>query len=252
MAGMAAMSHIPGTGGHTHPPGGDRPAGHGMVVVGTETVYLSHLPMFMKPHDFQVVLQGRFGGHDQQTYVEDRTAHPKALVYTLAPAPFVLPDILPSGPGTRPRLRTFRGDLFRGHFEQPEPGTDQIATDVEVTVEAVVLGHRFDPEAPAPDALAYVLFGAGAELWLAHVITRPPDFDQLVSVKVPDGALTAAALAAGIPVTVPSRKNLAAERVGGDRRDAAVAASATVAGKAVPVELRPQVEFYFNDNADLQ
>ncbi len=208
--------------------------------------------MFMKPHDFQVVLQARFGESDEETYVEDRAAHPKALVYTLAPAPFVLPDILPPAPGTTPRLRKFRGDLFRGHFEQPGPGTDQIAADVEVTVDAVVLGRRFEPEAPAPDTLTYVLFGAGAELWLAHVISGPPDFDQLVSVKVPDGAFTAAALAAGVPVTVPSRKNLAAERVGLDGAGAAVAASATVDGKAVPIELRPQVEFYFNDNADLQ
>ena len=244
---MAAMSH-------THTPGGDRPAGHGMVVVGTETVYLSHLPMFMKPHDFQVVLQASFGDEHQQAYVEDRTAHPRSLVYTLAPAPFVLPDILPPAPGTPPRLRTFRGDLFRGHFEQPGPGTDQIAADVEVTVDAVVLGHRFDPVAPAPAALAYLLFGAGAgaERWLAHVITGPPDFDQLVSVTIPDGAFTEDALAAGIPLTVPGRKNLAAERVGPDGGGAAVTASATVDGKAVPVELRPQVEFYFNDNADLQ
>src|SRR5687768_12151861 len=178
---MAAMSHMPGTGGHTHPPGGDRPAGHGMVVVGAETAYLSHLPMFMKPHDFQVVLQAHFGDDDQQLYVEDRATHPKALVYTLAPAPFVLPDILPPAPGKQPRLRTFRGDLFRGHFEQPGPGTDQIAGDVEVTVDAVVLGQRFAPDAPAPDALSYVLFGTGGERWLAHVITGPPDFDQLVS-----------------------------------------------------------------------
>jgi hypothetical protein len=110
-----------------------------MVVVGSETVYLSHLPMSMKPHDFQVLLQ------------------------------------------------------------------------------------------------------AG-----------PPDFDQLVSVAVADDAFTAPALAAGIPVTVPGRKSLAAERVGLDGRDPSVAASATVGGNAVPVELRPQVEFYVNDNADLQ
>jgi hypothetical protein len=222
-----------------------------MVVVGTEPVYLSHLPMFMKPHDFQVVLHAGFGDDAGQVYVEDRAAHPKALLYTLAPAPFVLPDILPPAPGKQPRLRTFRGDLFRGHFEQPGPGTDQIAADVEVTVEAVVLGHRFESAAPTPDVLTYLLFGAGAELWLAHVITGPPDFDQLVSVTVADHPFTAKALAAGVPVTVPGRKNAAAERVGIDG-GAVVAASAVVAGKAVPVELRPQVEFYFNDNADLQ
>jgi hypothetical protein len=226
-----------------------------MVVVGTEHVFLSHLPMFMKPHDFQVILRARFGDHGgdpQRTYVEDRKAHPKALVYTIAPAPFVLPDILPPAPGRPPRLRSFRADLFRGHFEQPGPGTAQIAADVVVTVADVVLAHRFDLEAPAPDDLAYLLFGRGSERWLAHVITRPPDFDQLVSVTVTGPTFTDKGLAAGIPVTVPGRKNLATERVRPGAGDAPVAAVATVAGKAVPLELRPQVEFYFNDNADLQ
>lgn len=249
---MAAMSHMPGMGGHSHGQGGgDRPAGHGMVVVGTEAVHLSHLPMFMKPHDFQVILRAGLGD-DEQAYVEDRRANPEALIYTLAPAPFVLPDILPAAPGKRPRLRTFRGDLFRGHFEQPGPGTEQIAADVEVAVDAVVMGHRFEPEARVPDALTYLLFGTAAELWLAHVITGPPDFDQLVSVTVPDNPFRVKTLAAGVPLTVPGRKNLAAERVGLDGGGTAVAASATVAGKTVPVDLQPQVEFYFNDNADLQ
>mgnify|MGYP003693773227 CR=1 FL=1 len=29
---------------------------HGMLLFGDETLYLSHLPMFMSPHNFQVIL----------------------------------------------------------------------------------------------------------------------------------------------------------------------------------------------------
>src|SRR5687768_7566230 len=102
---MAAMSH---TGGHAHhPPAGDRPAGHGMVVVGTETVFLSHLPMFMEPHDYQVILEASFGAGPGKVYAEDRKAHLKALVYTVAPEPFVLPDLFPPGPGKPAPLRSF-------------------------------------------------------------------------------------------------------------------------------------------------
>ena len=244
------MSH---SGGHSHhPPAGDRPAGHGMVVVGRKTVFLSHLPMFMEPHDYQVILQASFDADPGQVYVEDRKAHPKALVYTVAPEPFVLPDLFPPGPGEPPRLRSFRGDLFRGHFEQPGPGTEGIATDVEVTVDNVVLASKFDPEGPVLHRLAYVLFGTGAELWLAHVISRPPDFDQLLAVTVPEHEFADENLAAGIPVAVPARKNLATERIVPAAGEPPVEAVATVAGKAVPVQIRPQAEFYFNDNADLQ
>jgi hypothetical protein len=31
--------------------------------------------------------------------------------------------------------------------------------------------------------LEYLLFGKGNESFLAHLITRPPDFDQILSVK---------------------------------------------------------------------
>ena len=222
-----------------------------MVVVGTETVFLSHLPMFMTPHNYQVILQADFGDA-RQVYVKDRKAHPDSLVYTLAPEPFVLPDLFPPGPGQPARLATFRGDLFRGHFEQPDEGTDEIARGVVVTVANVVLAKKFDPQAPALDRLSYVLFGAGDEVWLAHLISRPPDFDQLLSVTVSAAELSDEELAAGVPVTVPGRKNLGTERIRPRAGDPPVEAVATVAGKPVPVQIDPKVEFYFNDNADLQ
>jgi hypothetical protein len=38
----------------------DQPAVHGMLLVGEETLYLSHLPMFHSPHNYQVILEVRF------------------------------------------------------------------------------------------------------------------------------------------------------------------------------------------------
>ena len=35
----------------------DPPAIHGMLMVGTQTIFLSHLPMFHRPHDYQVILE---------------------------------------------------------------------------------------------------------------------------------------------------------------------------------------------------
>jgi hypothetical protein len=45
---------------------------------------------------------------------------------------------------------------------------------------------------------------------------------------------------------------VAAERLGLPQGVAAVDAAASVAGVPVPIQLQPQVEFYFNDNSDLQ
>ena len=45
----------------------ERPAigHHGMLIVGEETIYVSHLPMWMAPHNFQVILEVTFRGPDQ-------------------------------------------------------------------------------------------------------------------------------------------------------------------------------------------
>jgi hypothetical protein len=235
--------------------GGDSPASHTMLVLGTGPVFLSHLPMFMKPHDYQVILQASFsnsGSDPQRLYLDDRKAHPKTLLYTLQPKAFVLPDLFPPSPGQPRHLRSFQASLFRGDFEHPDADTAEIAANVVVTVAGVVLGHKFVPGAPALDQLAYVLFGKGPELWLAHLITRPPTFDQVLSTTVAGHAFTDQELRVGVPVTVPSRKDVAAERLGLPQGGAAVDAVASVAGVPVPIQLQPQVEFYFNDNSDLQ
>ncbi len=47
---------------------------HGMLIVGEETIYVSHLPMWMAPHNFQMILEVTFKGPDQPQarYVADR------------------------------------------------------------------------------------------------------------------------------------------------------------------------------------
>jgi hypothetical protein len=59
----------------------DPPAGHGMLVIGLDTIFFYHLPMFMSPHDDQVVLEGTLsqqGSDPQRTYREDRKGHVNA------------------------------------------------------------------------------------------------------------------------------------------------------------------------------
>lgn len=158
---------------------GDRPAVHGMVVLGERRTYLSHLPLFRAPHDYQVILEASLGGEAGKVtaaFRADRTAT-GARLYTLAPERFVLPELVA---GTEPR-RSFRGTSYRGHFER---GGAPIARDVEVEVARVVHFRKLDPGLPRPARLSYWLFGGEAETFLAHRVVRPPDFDQLLSVKL--------------------------------------------------------------------
>src|SRR6185369_13090055 len=76
-----------GTAGAAEQPPADQPATHNMLVVGEQTVYLSHLPMFQEageppmPHRYQAILEVTFT--KQEGYVKDRRGHPTTNIYTL-------------------------------------------------------------------------------------------------------------------------------------------------------------------------
>lgn len=173
---------------HDHPgapPGdthhqGDHPAVHGMLVVGETRVLMSHLPMFHQPHDYQVLLEVSLSMADadpMKTYLDDRM-DTKSEVYTWVPKPCVLAALV-ANPAT---ASTMVGAIFRGHFER---GGIAITSDqVEARVERVLYARRLDPDTPVPNELVYLIFGSPAEPFLAHLITRPPDFDQVLGVQI--------------------------------------------------------------------
>src|SRR5437764_6564841 len=74
------------------------PAVHNWMLVGSQTAFLSHLPMFerlnsagtdyLTPHRFQVILQAAFaiGGHDVSSlYFADRAKNPDVKMFTVKP-----------------------------------------------------------------------------------------------------------------------------------------------------------------------
>ena len=229
------------SGGHSHAGHGDEPALHGMLVVGEEEVFLSHFPMFDHPeHAYQAVLKVTFtqkGGDPHAAYVNDRKTHPDARMYTVAPEDFVLADIVSTDPG-HPPVRSFKGTIFRGHFER---NGKEILSGVEVNVEEVVHFRRFEP-------LSYLLFGNQGELFLAHWITRPPDFDQVLSVKVVGHQFADEELRHGVRVAIPGRTNAIHRRL---RPDEVVTGEVQLAADGAPgtleIQLETGVEFYFEE-----
>lgn len=194
---------------------GDKPDLHGMLIVGEQTVFLSHLPLFDHPHhDFQVILEVTFtkpGSDPHAIYVNDRQTHRETTVYTLVPEEFVLPDLVINTSESGP-FPSFRATIVRGHFEK---GGQPIIEDVQVDVANVVHFRQFDPNAEALPQLDYLLFGKGDELFLAHLITKPPDFDQIVSVQGLSFSLAEEALRQGLRITLPDRTNTVQDRITG-------------------------------------
>jgi hypothetical protein len=66
------------------------------------------------------------------------------------------------------------------------------------------------------EELQYILFGTEQQFFLAHWITRPPDFDQVISVNVTGHQFTKDEMTRerfGVLVTFPGRANTPHERI---------------------------------------
>ena len=155
----------------------DKPATHGMLLVGSQTIYASHLPMFHTPHDYQIILKLKFDTKGNQKYVEDRKIHPEELVYTIEPEEFVLPEMVNY-------TKKFKGKVYRGHFERKGI---MIAEDVTVIIDQVIYFRQFRDDERRPLHLKYILFGNNKEQFLAHLISTSPDFDEVIAVKMESG-----------------------------------------------------------------
>jgi hypothetical protein len=237
--------------------GRDCPNTHNMMVVGNGTVFLSHLPMFgglnkrgdtyRTPHRFQVILEATFaknGGNVQSIYTRDREANPSVMMYTLNPECFVLSDLFPSGSQT-PSLSSFKGTVFRGHLERGGRAIGQLE-DVDVVVKNVIHARMFDPSTEKPDRLTYILFGKGQDLFLAHWISKPPDFDQLMSVSLEFRPFSDDELDRGIEVVFRERPDSSASRL---RKRETLTGRGHVTGAHQFLDLKVSggTEFYFEE-----
>ena len=231
------------------PQHGEAPNTHKWMLVGSQTAFLSHLPMFemlnpgkteyMTPHRYQVILQASFNSGSKDVtplYFADRQSHPEIKMFTVVPeALFTLPQFAASSP-----LTSFQATVFRGHEERggkPIKGLQSVA----VNIQKVVHFHKFDPAEKAPSALEYLIFGRGTELFLAHSIVKPPDFDQILSVNVDGLKLTDNELGSAIRVSIPLKKNSLADRL----KEGEQAQAVTSDGRKFGV--RAVREFYFEE-----
>ena len=218
---------------------------HNMFAFGRDTMFLSHLPMFMAPHDAQLLLEvtpeSMDGSSLGQVWSAEREKHPVERLYTMMPEKFALSTLYVPDP---PERGSFRATFFRGHLERGGEPIPELE-NVNVRITDVVYARKFDREGKAED-LSYRLIGRGGELFLAHVISQPPDFDQILSVTLSGRQPDEEELEAGIEVVFPGRANTAEARL---RHGETATARGHVTGahQFLSLELTDVRELYFEE-----
>jgi len=216
---------------------------HNMLVVGEKSIFLSHLPMFMVPHNLQFLLDVAFTNAHNDTYFKDRQSHQDTKIYTLEPQVLQLKRLL--APATnKTAQRSFKGTVFRGHLERGGTRIEGLE-NIQVNIRHIIYSQQFGPGLDKSDHLEYILFGNGPELFLAHVIASPPDFDQILSVKI-DNAPTPDEITRGVRVAILERRNSSSQRI---REGETIQAQGHVTGAHEFIQLHVQagVEFYLEE-----
>jgi hypothetical protein len=181
---------------------------HGQLMLGDSILY--HLPVFMTdpwshPHNFQVALEVALPDEARAAIAADQAAHPDTI-YTAEPPVFAQTSLVIDVPG-HPRKDAFEQLIvYRDHFERE--GVEIARTPARIV--RVLHFRELAPELPKPAELGYVMFGSGGTLALAHLLSAPEDFDQILTVEV-DGADTD--LTAGWSLSFPTRSNKVGDRL---------------------------------------
>jgi hypothetical protein len=199
-----------GTMHHGHEP--DDPGNsigiHGMLLVGEGPIYLSHLPMFMPRHNYQVILRVTLEDDVTRKLGDFRAHFGRDMLVTIRPESFALRDLLADDTEGHP-LTSFRADVVKGHFEH---GGDTLSHAALVRVDEIAYFEELDLGAADPDEiprdLGYFLFGdADHDLFVAHWIRHRPNFDQVLRIVTDEVDFTEAEIERqGRPtVTIPGR-----------------------------------------------
>jgi hypothetical protein len=152
----------------------DKPSVHGMFLFGKSKTYLSHLPMFHAPHNYQVLLEVELPSSAKEKYLGSGENDPKESIYTIIPEVFSLTRLAEE-------LKSFKAQIFKGHFER---GGVPITEQVLMKVTKVLLFKKLDPMAAVPELAHYHLIGNQFEQFIIHTISAKPDFDHIAQVSV--------------------------------------------------------------------
>jgi hypothetical protein len=158
----------------------ERPAGHGMLLLGTNKVYASHLAMFAMPeHGYQAILELELDSKDKETYLNTKRENPSKPLIIMNRGGMLLKDIVNSGNEGFDARMSFADD-------DGNP-VKTIIESVKVPVKKSLLFTRLNPTGDNyPEFLSYYLYGINPEFHLSHVLTKAPNFQQEMDVSLHD------------------------------------------------------------------
>lgn len=157
------------------------PAFHGMVLFGNNTHYISHLPMYHAPHDYQVVAQVSLITIPRSQTLEayEQAKMEGQALFTVAPSMnFDLEELIAG------HVKQIIANLYSGHFERG----GQNLGPVQIKIDEIKYHKKIFAD-DAKETFQYVVVtGEGGESFAIHKIGGRPNRDVIAQVSIPTGS----------------------------------------------------------------
>lgn len=173
---------------------------HGFVMMGRETLFLDHLPMFgMENHRYQFLVQASIPDEAMAAYLRASEENPDTpiILGNLSTDLFTIPQAVVG------EVTSFQADLFVGLPEDPETDTP-LVHNVTVNLTRIVYVRHYAEQMAFPSSLTYLLFGRGQEAFLSHYQTKAPDFQHIVELAQVPEWLQSTSLEMGVLINFPT------------------------------------------------
>jgi len=159
---------------------------HGMVLVTQgSSIYASHLPLYKKPHNVQLLYK-----LDNNDLAVLQTIRDSQLI-TIKPKPFNLQRLM------RGEQMVIQADLYAGHFER---GGMLVYENISLSFDKQMYVRTFDDIKPSSTKQEYdvVKLRKNYRIYI-HRIQQAPSFDHLLGVDLEAGCLTRFNTSSAVP-----------------------------------------------------
>lgn len=149
---------------------------HGMVLITQgSSIYASHLPLYNKPHNVQLLYK-----LENKDLAVLQTVRDSQLI-TIKPKPFNLQRLM------RGEKMVIKADLYSGHFER---GGMLVYENIALSFDKNLYVRTFDDIKPSSTKQAYdVVSLRGSYKLYIHRIQQEPSFDHILGVDLTSGCL---------------------------------------------------------------
>ncbi|MBY0518655.1 MAG: hypothetical protein K2P81_17220 [Bacteriovoracaceae bacterium] len=155
--------------------------GHGQLFFGNGPFYISHLPLWFQPHNFQAIYEVDFPNTVEGQKMKELFKKRKNQGFaTFNPSQvFKIPQFnCMTGLGEK----ELPGELFQGHFERDGESLGDVKLIVKRRIYYKELSEK-PASASASDVDDYIVFGEGNQFFSAKVIERKPAVDHIMPLE---------------------------------------------------------------------